>query len=515
LDTHWFVFLFSHPSVVYPHKINSGNAINNPNQLSLARAGVDGFPIGGGQAIVAATGLFAPTIRHHKGVFYIVCTNVRKEKDRLNTQNFYVTTRDIWSNQWSDPVYFDFEGIDPSLFFDEDDCAYIQGSHHAGPLGNPMCSIRQFKVNILTGKPLSETRTLWTGHLSQGDVEGPHIYKKDDYYYLLVAEGGTWQHHCITIARSSSIWGPYEGYKGNPILTADGMDEEYVQHTGHGDLFEDGNGNWWAVHLGIRSGEDGRAPLGRETFLTPVKWPKGGWPEIRQTSISFGAAEVDGGQKLEREALADVELLYLRSPQLSDYTMSSDRRKISLVARGNDLSTKEGTATFLARRQRHLECTATATLHLQRGRPQLESSVPLRKAGLSLFKDDVRHVDIYYDFSRDIVELAHTDKVKHESNPVVLSRHPLSTDTDRVVFEIRATPNEYGFIFRELTTEGDEDAAEWVCAGSVDSLHMTALDFTGSCFGIFASTISEDSKSEHNTSGRKFPVVLFEDFAVL
>jgi beta-xylosidase len=448
-----------------------------------------------------------------------VCTNAHKEGDRLNTQNFYVTTRDIWSNQWSDPVYFDFEGIDPSLYFDEDDgCAYIQGSHHAGPLGNPMCSIRQFQVDILTGKPLSETRTLWTGHLSQGDVEGPHIYKKDGYYYLLVAEGGSWQHHCITIARSSSIWGPYESHKANPILTADGMDEEYIQHTGHGDLFEDGDGNWWAVHLGIRSGQGGRAPLGRETFLTPVKWPKGGWPEIRQTNISFDAAELGDQKKLEKEAptLADVELLYLRSPQLSDYTMSSDQRTISLVARSNDLSTKEGTASFVARRQRNLTCTATATLYLQRGRPsQLENSVPLRSAGLSLFKDDIRHAEIYYDSNCHTVGLAHTDKMKHESNPVVLSRQPLSRDTDRVVFEIRATANEYSFFFRGLTTEGDEDAAEWVCAGSVDSLHMTALDFTGSCFGIFASTNSEEPKSEHNTSDENFPVVLFEDFEVL
>jgi beta-xylosidase len=180
---------------------NLGNTINNPSQLFLARAGVDGFPIGDGQAIVAATGLFAPTIRHHKGTFYIVCTNVRKEEDRLNTQIFYITTRDIWSNQWSDPIYFDFEGIDPSLFFDEDDCAYIQGSYRAGPLGNPRCSIRQFEVDILTGKPLSETRTLWTGHLSQGGVKGPHIYKMATTIYF-VAEGGTWQRHCITIARS-------------------------------------------------------------------------------------------------------------------------------------------------------------------------------------------------------------------------------------------------------------------------------------------------------------------------
>lgn len=484
----------------------------------MTRAGVDGFPIGEGQAIVAATGLFAPTIRYHKGVFYIICTNAYKEGDRLNTSSFYITTLDIWSDQWSDPVYFEFEGIDPSLYFDEDGHAYIQGSWHAGPLGNPMCSIRQFEVELSTGRPLSEIKTIWTGHLSQGDVEGPHIYKKDEYYYLLAAEGGTWQHHCITIARSENIWGPYESYGANPILTADGKDE-YIQHTGHGDLFQDTHGNWWAAHLGIRNGEGGRAPLGRETFLTPVDWPTGEWPDIQQTSISFESVEVSSSQgcagpgrsKIE----ANVEYIHLRSPQPSDYTIHAGGCKISIVARSNDLSTKEGTASFLAQRQRKLSCTATATLHLQRDRQ--DPVQLLLKAGFSLFKDDVRHIDIYYDFTKGIVELTHHDKIKHMFSPVVVSQRPVSKDAGQIIFQIRATPNDYSFLFREVTG-GNKDHAgpgtEWVCAGSVDSLQMTALDFTGPCFGIFASTTIEDPEDEKNDLDIKLPDVVFEDFNV-
>ncbi|KAJ5728548.1 uncharacterized protein N7483_003056 [Penicillium malachiteum] len=494
-----------------------GNAINRPNQLSLARAGVDGFPIGGGQAIIAATGLFAPTIRYHKGTFCIICTNVRKEGDRLNTQNFYVTTHDIWADQWSDPIYFEFEGIDPSLYFDEDDHVYIQGSWHAGPLGNPTCSIRQFEVEITTGKPLSEIKTIWTGHLSKGDVEGPHIYKKDGYYYLMAAEGGTWQHHCITISRSTHIWGPYESYAANPILTGDGTDE-YVQHTGHGDLFEDASGNWWAVHLGIRNEENRRAPMGRETFLTPVHWSEGEWPRIQQTRISFNSVEIEGGQNLALETFkkngpTDKGFLYLRTPQLSDYKISFDRKMISLVARANNLSVGEGTASFLGQRQRGLTCTAFATLHLQRDQLQ-KGSVSLTKAGLSVFKDDIRHIDSYYDFATDSIYVAHTNKLKSKTNSAILSSHPAAEDTELIIFEIRASPNKYEFFFREVQKdiEDSSSATDWVCAGSVDTIEMTALDFTGPCFGIFATS---PEQSEDDEPKRSIPEVLFGDFKVI
>ncbi|KAJ6013246.1 hypothetical protein N7540_007837 [Penicillium herquei] len=486
-----------------------GNAINRTNQLSLSRAGVDGFPIGGGHAIIAATGLFAPTIRYHNDVFYIICTNVRKEGDRLNTQNFYITTQDIWADQWSDPIYFEFEGIDPSLYF-ENDRVYIQGSWHSGPLGNPMCSIRQFEVEITTGKALSAIKNIWTGHLSKGDVEGPHIYKKDGYYYLMAAEGGTWQHHCITIARSTNIWGPYESSAANPILTGDGTDE-YVQHTGHGDLFEDASGNWWTVHLGIRNGENGRAPMGRETFLTPVLWPEGGWPEIQQTRIPFNGVEVENGEHLaletfKKDRTSDKSFLYLRTPQMSDYTISADRKMISLVARRNDLSVEEGTASFLGQRQRSLTCTATATLHLQKG------SKCLIKAGLSVFKDDIRHIDAYYEFATDSIYVAHTNKLKSKTDSIILSQHPASKDTDLIIFEIRASPNKYEFFFREFYKDIEDSASkDWVFAGSVDTIEMTAFDFTGPCFGIFA-TNPEQSEGEPSAI---IPEVLFGDFRVI
>ncbi|KAF4629182.1 hypothetical protein G7Y89_g8965 [Cudoniella acicularis] len=225
------------PSVVFV----DGNAINRPNQLSLEHANIDGFPLGNGTTLIAAQGLLAPSIRWYKGVFYVICTNSWSDGTNLNMKNFYVSTTDIWSDKWSDPIAFDFQRIDPSLFFDEDGPAYIQGSWRAGPVYDPQCTIRQLEIDIKTGTPLSETKEIWEGFAGKDDAEGPHIYKKDGYYFLIAAEAGTFEHHMITVARSRGIWGPYESYEKNPILTAFDKDME-VQHTGHGDIFQGGNG---------------------------------------------------------------------------------------------------------------------------------------------------------------------------------------------------------------------------------------------------------------------------------
>ena len=197
--------------------------------------------MGPGRTLIACQGLLAPSIRHHKGAFFVICTNTSSDGGNLTYENFYVTTTDIWSNEWSDPIHFDFCGIDPSLFFDDDGRTYIQGSYRAGPVWDPQCTVGQFEIDITTGKALSSIEHIWDGALGKQDVEGPHIYKKDGYYYLLTAEDGTFEHHAITMARSDNIWGPFQSSPSNPILCAYGTSET-IQHTGHGDLFQSPDG---------------------------------------------------------------------------------------------------------------------------------------------------------------------------------------------------------------------------------------------------------------------------------
>jgi beta-xylosidase len=178
-----------------------------------------------GDVMHGTGGLYAPTIRHRNGTVYIVCTNIIRARnpDKDLAENFIVSTTDIWSGEWSDPVYFEFRGIDPSIFFDGDGKAYIQGSAAPGP----MTKIHLFEIDLKTGKKLTEEKKIWDG---TGGIypEGPHLYKKDSWYYIMISEGGTFEGHMITVARSKNVWGPYEAFKQNPILTAGGT-SEYIR----------------------------------------------------------------------------------------------------------------------------------------------------------------------------------------------------------------------------------------------------------------------------------------------
>lgn len=206
-------------------------------------------------------GIYAPTIRYWQGVFYCIVTSVG------GGENFYVTTKDI-CGPWSEPIMLpDMKGIDPSLFFDEDGRAYYTGTDE---------SIYLWELDPATGKPIGEKRYIWGG-TGANNPEGPHIYKKDGFYYLLIAEGGTELGHMVTIARSRNITGPYESCPYNPVLTNRGTGLP-IKAVGHADLVEDANGKWWAVCLGIRPiSYPFKHILGRETMLIPVVW-KDGWP---------------------------------------------------------------------------------------------------------------------------------------------------------------------------------------------------------------------------------------------
>ncbi|KPM40589.1 hypothetical protein AK830_g5961 [Neonectria ditissima] len=150
-----------------------GNAINRRDQLSLAQSDTKfaELPDSPDEVLLATGGLYAPTIRYHEGTFYVVCTNIIHPGGDDVHQNFVVTTEDVWKGQWSDPVYFEFKGIDPSILFDGDK-TYIQGSAALGS----STKINLFEIDLATGKKLTEERSIWGG---TGGVypEGPHLYK--------------------------------------------------------------------------------------------------------------------------------------------------------------------------------------------------------------------------------------------------------------------------------------------------------------------------------------------------
>jgi len=207
-------------------------------------------------------GMFAATIRANKGTFYVICEYLGTGK---KAGVLFRTTTPYNESSWSSAVTFDAPKIDPDLFWDDDGKVYV-ATH----------SVVIQEMNINTGQ-MSTAINIWNG---TGGVwpEGPHIYKKDGWYYLLIAEGGTGTNHAVTMARAKKVTGPYTGYAKNPLLTNKGT-QEYFQTIGHADLFQDTNGKWWGMCLATRSGPQYKSyPMGRETALFPVTWNKDEWP---------------------------------------------------------------------------------------------------------------------------------------------------------------------------------------------------------------------------------------------
>ncbi len=238
-----------------------GHVLTRESQLKL-----DGLAM--------SKGIYAPTLRYHNGVFYMITTNV------MGGGNFYVTATDP-AGEWSDPVYLpDAEGIDPSLFFDGDTCYYVGQRNKPDGEYFGDCEIWIQELDLEQGKLVGEIHSLWDGAMKHAIwPEGPHLYKKDDYYYLMIAEGGTAYEHSICVARSKNLFGPYEPHKSNPVFTHRHLGHQApVQNAGHGDLVEDAEGNWYIFMLATRPVND-CAPLGRETFVAEVIWEED-WPVI-------------------------------------------------------------------------------------------------------------------------------------------------------------------------------------------------------------------------------------------
>ena len=220
-------------------------------------------------------GIHAPTIRYHKGTFYIITTNVYNSGDGSPglMRNFIITAKNP-SGPWSKPhIIEDAPGIDPDIFFDDNGKVYFTGTHSPGDMNsNGIGEIWVQELDIKKWKLVGKRHTVWDG-IFGCCTEGPHIYKEHGLYYLLVAEGGTGKNHAVMIAASENILGPYEENQRNPILTTRHLSNNYfVNSTGHADMIELEDGRWYMVSLGKRNDLDGDANMGRETYLMPMQW---------------------------------------------------------------------------------------------------------------------------------------------------------------------------------------------------------------------------------------------------
>lgn len=226
-------------------------------------------------------GIWAPCLTWADGVFYLIYTDVKRwVGDHKDCHNYLATCETI-DGEWSDPVYLNSSGFDPSLFHDDDGRKWLVNmiwDHR--PRRNNFGGILLQEYDPVKKALVGTVTNIFRGS-DIGLVEGPHVYRKDGYYYLLTAEGGTFSTHAITIARSKSLAGPYEVMPGNPLLTASRNPALRLQSAGHGSLVETEDGSWYLAHLARRPLSNGRSILGRETSLQEVVWTDG-WPRLRQ-----------------------------------------------------------------------------------------------------------------------------------------------------------------------------------------------------------------------------------------
>ena len=223
-------------------------------------------------------GIHAPTIRYNKGVYYIISTNVYfdAEKKKADMVNFIITANNP-AGPWSDPIHVEgAPGIDPDLFFDDNGRVWYVGNQAPeNPSFDGEGEIWLQELDLNEYSLIGERHLLWRGACGGVWAEGPHMYKKDGKYYLIIAEGGTSFNHAVMVAMSENIEGPYISNPRNPILTSRHLSyDNWVNSTGHGDIIELDDGRYYMVLLGIRNEINRGSNMGRETFIAPLSWER-------------------------------------------------------------------------------------------------------------------------------------------------------------------------------------------------------------------------------------------------
>ena len=400
-----------------------GNAINRPGQFSF-------------QGLRSSRGIFAPDISHNNGVFYIVTTCV-------DCGGNVVMTATDPAGPWSDPKPVKFGGIDPSIFWDTDGKAYMV--NNGDPIETPRYDghraiwVQEFdpktlsmvgeRTLIVNGGVDISTKPIW--------IEGPHLLKRGEYYYLIAAEGGTGDQHSQVVFRSTSVRGPFLPYEHNPILSQrslDGKRANPVTSAGHAKFVQTQNGEWWATFLATRPYGPDLYNIGRETFLLPVTW-KDGWPMVLEPGkrIPFTAprpnlpaqprpaqpfsGDISYVDEFTGSALSD-QWIGVRTPATPFYKLEKGQL---VLASGGQLGDLKSTPAFIGRRQQHHNARVSTTVSFSPGQDG-------DRAGLLAYQSDESH--LFYGISRiagkNVVALYTRAKSKED---VLVASAPLTGDT--------------------------------------------------------------------------------------
>lgn len=440
-----------------------GYGLHRPSQLTL-QEGLGDF-----------MGIFAATLRHHNGLFYLITTCVQCEQPG----NFFITAKNP-AGPWSDPVWLDAPGIDPSLMWDDDGKAYYVG--HGNLSGKQEWTDQEGvwlqEFDSQKGKLIGSRKQLTFGHANNAQwTEGPHLYKINGKYLLMVAEGGTGFYHSITVHHSDSVWGPYIADQVNPVLTHRHFGRNYPIHSvGHADLVQTQTGEWWSVMLGKRY-VDGYTLLARETFLAEIRF------EERTPVFNPGEGKVLLEQK--RPALPwhpfapkanrddfdgenlDLRWNFLRTPREKWHHLEKGHLWLKLRPHTlNELSNP----SLIAQRIRHHNFIATMSL-------DFSALTDNELTGMALYRRSTNH----YVFSKHKDYLKITRSLGGKTTEV--ARVPFNKD--KVILQAQANGTDLQFYYGDSINSLQP-------IGSTQTLSVISFEasegFNGPFVGIYASS---------------------------
>ncbi|MBK9509087.1 MAG: glycoside hydrolase family 43 protein [Cytophagaceae bacterium] len=471
-----------------------GNVIDRPSQMEFM-----------GERMTR--GLFAPAIAYYKGTYYVTCTDIDHEG------NFVVTSKNP-GGPYSNPVKIpEVKGIDPSIYFDEaTDKAYIVYNSDAPdrkPLYSGHRTIRIYEFDYKNLKVVGEEHQLVNGGVDLSKkpvwIEGPHIMKRNDWYILYAAEGGTSVNHSQVALRSKDIWGPYVPFEGNPVLTQRGLPEDRqnpITSAGHAQFIEGPDGNWYSIFLAVRPYEGDFYNTGREMFIAPLTWVND-WPMIEhgEKEIAYkyktnikevkqkGSIPQSGNfsYTMTFDKGLNLSMLFLRTVDSSSFKTSANGLTINLKP---ETISELTNPSFIGKRQQHLNSSAETQVSFA---PKNANE----KAGLVIFQDE-RH---YYFIAKakngdgkDIVQLI---KSKDKTTELV-TEVALTIPSSKVNFKIKSEGALYSFWY-------STDGKKWnLLKDKVDGKFLStkvANSFIGCTYGMYATSTGEKSD---NTATFKF-----------
>lgn len=425
-------------------------------------------------------GVWAPDLSYHNGRFYLVYTDVKTKKGGYyNNHNYLVYTDDIYGD-WSEPVYLNSTGFDPSLFIDTDGKKYLVN------MKNGFRGILVQEYDDVHNRLVGEVKNVFLG-TPLGYTEGPHIYHIGQWYYLIVAEGGTGYGHCVTMARSKSLWGPYELDPDNPMLRSEIDEAQYLQKCGHADIVDTPSGQWYMVHLCARPQKGEKAcVLGRETSIQKVYWNSDGWLRLAHGGYTAARFVEEPEQVQEYIFSAPKEIDHFDEEQLGVEYVSP---RIPL-AEHIDLSIRKGFLRLIGQESlnslHHVSVVAvrqTSMMAQVKLAMEFKPSCPEQLAGMVYMYDALN----FYIFGKTADEKGNEVLTLIKSDTAVVTQciESIALESHETLY-LKAVTNEQG---KRVQFYYSYDQMTWLEAGKPCETDILTDEhcrgFTGAHFGMY------------------------------